>query len=70
MTHDEFLRIVREMRRRQINYFKTRCGDDLDFAKKAEKQVDAAIKEILTKSYQPTLFQEDAHGSSSQVEKK
>lgn len=46
MTTNNFIKLVVEMRQAQKNYFATRSRFNLDIAKKKEKEVDIAIKEI------------------------
>ena len=53
MTHEEFRKLVSEMRHAQKEYFRTRSGDALDKSKRLERQVD---KELADDGQQ-VLFQ-------------
>jgi hypothetical protein len=53
MNEREFARLVLRMRTAQKSYFRNRKQIDLEDSKQLEREVDAAVREILT---QPTLF--------------
>lgn len=55
----EFAKQYQAMRDQQNRYFKTRYTEDLNKAKKMEKDLDARAREIIEadlKSKQPNLF--------------
>lgn len=43
---NEFIKLVKELRKAQIKYFRTRNYNDLNKAKQLEKDVDAKISEL------------------------
>lgn len=45
MTGREFVELVRDMRAKQVEYFKTRSSDVLRESKQLERRVDAAIRD-------------------------
>lgn len=60
MEYPEFVRLVQNMRRLQVEYFtKGRTATQLREAKDAERRVDAAVRELTTarkEQNQPGLF--------------
>ena len=54
MIMEEFAALVQEMRNAQREYFRTRSPTALEAAKRLEKRVDQALKEIADR--QPLLF--------------
>lgn len=46
MTSREFFDLVAAMREKQKAYFRLRCTDNLNAAKKVEKEVDAEIARV------------------------
>lgn len=56
MTLQEFAELVREMRKWQILYFRSRYPGDLEKAKHLERQVDREAAEILCPTRQRGLF--------------
>ena len=46
MTAHEFFDLVETMREKQKAYFRLRCTDNLNAAKKVEKEVDAEIARV------------------------
>ena len=55
ITQEDFIDLVRKMRKCQKDYFKTYDYGVLIESKALEKQVDAALKELETPE-SPTLF--------------
>ena len=47
MTHDEFVKLVAEMRRLQREYYKTRSCDVLHDSKRLERAVDEALRDLM-----------------------
>ena len=43
MTHEEFRKLVADMRHVQKSYFRTRRSDDLEESKHLERKVDEAL---------------------------
>lgn len=58
MTHAAFVALVREMRRHQAAFFKSRDKRDLNRAIEYELKVDQAIREH--EAAQESLFKEEA----------
>lgn len=56
MTQEEFINLVRDMRKAQKEYFKTRDYLVLNRSKILERQVDAAIKSF-EQPESPSLFE-------------
>ena len=48
MDIETFYKKVRVMRAAQVRYFQNRTGDNLQKAKEAEREVDAALRELET----------------------
>lgn len=46
MTAKEFFDLVSDMREKQKAYFRMRCSENLNAAKKLEKEVDAEIARV------------------------
>lgn len=66
-TNDDFVAAVREMRRLQREYFKTRHPNTLAFAKKAERKVDGMLEELSGEKkpeyeYVGNLFKTSSNG--------
>jgi hypothetical protein len=45
---NEFINLVKDLRKAQIKYFRTRNYNDLNNAKRLEKEVDAKIIDLQT----------------------
>lgn len=54
---NEFINLVKELRKSQKKYFRTRNYNDLNIAKQLEKDVDAMIIEL--ENPQQNLFKDD-----------
>lgn len=52
MTLEDLARLVNEMRQAQKTYFRTKSASALDEAKRLEKQVDDACREVLNRQQQ------------------
>jgi len=47
MSHETFIRLVREMRRAQVDFFRAKSAEGLEASKRLERQVDAAIRDYF-----------------------
>lgn len=56
MTVLELARLVNEMRNAQRSYFQARSKAALAAARALEGQVDDAVRRVLTRPFQPGLF--------------
>ena len=56
MKTEEFVALVREMRAKQTEYFRTRRWDVKDEAMRLERLVDKAVREMETLKTEPQLF--------------
>jgi hypothetical protein len=49
MDHEQFAKLVAEMRQAQTEYFRTRSTTALEQSKRLERQVDKALQELADK---------------------
>ena len=56
MKTEEFVALVREMRAKQTEYFRTRRRDVKDEAMRLERLIDKAVREMEMLKTEPQLF--------------